>query len=487
MRRPLLSGAVVVTVALLATAPREAIADDPFGYSGLCRIEGSTFLAVRDLKHGLEHEPRILILRVRTEAEIDAERARTGMRVPATETEPLRLRDLPEGVPIASDLEACCLVPGRPGEFLLAESGFFRGRYGRVFHARIEPRDGRWEARYLSHFHPFPVPEGGTTSKHAQVEGMTMFSLPQGDPVLVLGLRGHGTRTSWTPAELVWGTIRWADQKAVGFNETDRAPLRHTPPLVRARGCADLFLLPGSNPWTVWTAATHDFGDVGPFRSLVYEAGRFDFDAESGVLSFRPPKTIEALWSVRGLKIEGLAGPAEAVPGSIASIATECEAFGGVWRPLELVPPLDDRCPDVSGAGRPTAGDLLRRVQARLEDDFVRRFVPAHVQVVQFHVLSTEDDPDFCAFHFVRGDDRAWSRARRGIHPGYHAGDLDRAELVAVTMDKACMRRLFEARQFQAFERQFASLRASGGLGTFGTFLPAEQSGARELFELIRR
>jgi|GEM_PF-4849979 len=49
----------------------------------------------------------------------------------------------------------------------------------------------------------------------------------------------------------------------------------------------------------------------------------------------RSPSTrnLGTAWRLDGLKVEVLAGPA-AIPGSVLSIATDDEHYGGVWRPL---------------------------------------------------------------------------------------------------------------------------------------------------------
>jgi len=49
----------------------------------------------------------------------------------------------------ASDLESICALQGRPGQFLAAESGYWKNRYGRVFHLDIVKRAGRWGGNIL--------------------------------------------------------------------------------------------------------------------------------------------------------------------------------------------------------------------------------------------------------------------------------------------------------------------------------------------------
>ena len=75
--------------------------------------------------------------------------------------------------------------------------------------------------------------------------------------------------------------------------------------------------------------ATQDLGDNGPFRSIVYLAGRIEPDASEPVQVL--PET-NASWVLDGLKVEAL-GPS-AVERSLLSIATDDENYEGVWRPL---------------------------------------------------------------------------------------------------------------------------------------------------------
>jgi hypothetical protein len=77
--------------------------------------------------------------------------------------------------------------------------------------------------------------------------------------------------------------------------------------------------------------ATADHGDNGPFRSIVFRLGT----VTSGRV---PPVRLEpsstAAWTIDAMKIEALSAPARAIPGSVMSIGTDDEHFGGVWRAL---------------------------------------------------------------------------------------------------------------------------------------------------------
>jgi hypothetical protein len=42
----------------------------------------------------------------------------------------------------ANDLESVCAIPARQNEFIVAEAGSWKGRFGRLFHIRIDADNG---------------------------------------------------------------------------------------------------------------------------------------------------------------------------------------------------------------------------------------------------------------------------------------------------------------------------------------------------------
>ncbi|MCA9465759.1 MAG: hypothetical protein KC643_10000, partial [Nitrospira sp.] len=164
------------------------------GISGMAKIDDNIFLTVADTKnlHGSDGllaanpAPRVRILTVR-ENDITSEVLR------------LRYEDLPP-----SDLEAACSLPGRNQEILMAESGFFQGKYGRIFYVRITKDRNSWTGEVQSTFLPFSLKhQFYSTPKDEQIEGLACLKTPKHDLFLVLALRGG----SHKPGMLIWGKL----------------------------------------------------------------------------------------------------------------------------------------------------------------------------------------------------------------------------------------------------------------------------------------
>jgi hypothetical protein len=285
--------------------------------SALVRVGPDAFLVVSDAKNkGPDVEdktPHLSILTIE-------EKGVTHVALPLT------------GLPHAdrpSDLEAACALPGRDDEYLLAESGFYKGKFGRIFQVRVAPGATGWEARLLHTFVPCAAPAPDySTPDEAQVEGMACVQTGDGGLVLVLARRGKYPH----PAKLVWGMLSGLDSRPA-FTETGSSDLASNPGALGGRGAADLRLEPaGPDTWRVCSVATVDVGDYGPFRSLIYDAGQLTWNAATGMRFQREPVGI--LWSLDGLKVEALAGPASRASQSVLSIGTDDEIYGAVWRPL---------------------------------------------------------------------------------------------------------------------------------------------------------
>ncbi len=311
-------------------------------FSGLTKAAGSTFLAVRDLK-SYQSGHRLALLTIMSEAQTKARRKATKKKIsPVVEIDVPMVYPAGQNHGPLNDLEACCTLPGRKDEFLLAESMYYNGMFGRVLHIKLKTTKDPGgadvtKAHYLGHFEPFPGhgsgKKGYETPKHLRVEGMEAFAVGSTTHV-VFGLRGDAN----SDATMVHGTLTFsAAGSATGFTERGRRGLSMAP-TDHDRGCAAYHLCqkPGEKVWQLWVVATHDHTDVGPFRSVVYPAVEFSVGAAGQVRQRKLPPG-NPLWRVRGLKVEGLAAAADVIGNSAASIVSECEFYGGVWRPLELI------------------------------------------------------------------------------------------------------------------------------------------------------
>jgi hypothetical protein len=246
----------------------------------------------------------------------------------------------------ASDLEAICPLPGSPDEFLACESGYWGGKYGRLFHLRLirnlpgsataenaaaagtpAPSDdpAGWRAEVLG---TVQLPQLA-----GEIEGIACSRAKDGRLLLLLGERGGSP--AYAPAWIRWG---WLDLGAgtldmtlpdgtmamqIDWPEPNCSPW--------ARPISDLYL---DAAGYLWIAGASDSGDAGPFRSVVYRAARINPDDQYPYYYASDPRLV---WELDGLKIEALAAPA--VAGSVMSFATDDEVYGGIFRPLPPAAP----------------------------------------------------------------------------------------------------------------------------------------------------
>ncbi|MCS6777928.1 MAG: hypothetical protein RMJ43_10815 [Chloroherpetonaceae bacterium] len=291
-----------------------AVAD--IGYSGMARVADDAFLVVNDRKASVPGY-RLGIITV------NAER---GVVFRALEVADWKDPDGP-----ANDLEACCAIPGRPQEYLVAESGYVRRKFGRVFHLRLtRGMPDAWGVEVLQAFRlAGPPGDEGTTADGDQIEGIACFRFGA-KTVLVCASRGSNRGGAPRLSRLTFGEL---DLQQHRFTRWAEVPLVASS-LLNDRDCADLLVRAENGVWALWAVATVDVGDLGPYRSMVYRAGTFVPNVASGQVDFRPDQAPGARYEIHGLKVEAIAEPAATVPGSAFSIATDDEAYGGIWRPL---------------------------------------------------------------------------------------------------------------------------------------------------------
>jgi hypothetical protein len=286
------------------------------GYSGMVQISKNTFLTVNDRKKKKDPCSRLGVLTVTQNDGILFY--------------PLNVDNWHGKSP--NDLEACCSIPGRPNEYLLAESGYHKGNYGRIFHIRIIKSDDRiWKVEVIKPFRIYhrELDDERTTYKGDQVEGIACFHA-FGKTILVYGERGGKTETAHKLARIIWGELNLDDYS---FNMSGDEALV-TKSLLGDRDCSELFLKVDNGKIIVRSVATIDIGDTGPFKSVIYDAGIFILNTEEEKIEFMRNSNPVVLWQLDGLKVEALAAPPSFVPQSGISIGTDDEDYGGLWRPL---------------------------------------------------------------------------------------------------------------------------------------------------------
>lgn len=230
-----------------------------------------------------------------------------------------------------SDLEATCALPHRKNELLVAESGYFEGKYGRMFHVRLKKKNDKWKVEMLSVFRPLPQQHSSystPTSEH--IEGIACIETSEDQIIVIMATRGGDGKRGM----LVWGMLDGLDTKLPIFTKLKEERIFDNTHSFGSRDASDLHLEKlCKKKWRIWTISVDDPGkDFGPFRSVIYSPGSFTWANNKG-LQFNRTEPIVG-WTRDGLKVEALAEPAERVRGSVLSIGTEDESLGGIWQPL---------------------------------------------------------------------------------------------------------------------------------------------------------
>ena len=286
-----------------AAAPPAVEVDPRMGISGMAPAGDGAFLVVHDAK-SFEDGPRLSRLTV----------SPGGLSYRVLDVADWRH---PDGR--SSDLEGACALGD--GAFLVAESGTWEGRFGRLFHVRLTEGGAEVLAAVRIPFARDNAP--GVDGDN--LEGLACVA----DGNAVLMLLGERGASAAYPA----GLVRWArfDPAAgtLDVTEAGRAGVPVSAPgdLV-ARGFRSVTGLHVAPDGSLWAAASRDPGDLGPFDSVVYRLGRVDPAASV-------PVVVEpggAACAVAGFKVEAVSAPA--LSGSTLSLGTEDEALGGAWRPL---------------------------------------------------------------------------------------------------------------------------------------------------------
>ncbi len=289
------------------------------GYSGMTQVADNTFLTINDRKNPRDSGYRLGLLTLTY-----------GDGIVFT---PLTVYNWMDKDNEPSDLEACCAIPGKNGEFLVAESGFYKGKFGRIFHiSLLKDKEGFWSVMVKKTFRIYnrTLTAKQRSYKGDQVEGMACFKA-LGKLILVYGERGGATHGGKKVGTLVWGSI---DLRTYQFSKLGEAALVNSS-VLGERDCTALHLIPNPDgSVSVLSVAARDADDNGPFHSVIYLAGQFRIHRKEETIQFVRNIIPETISELSGIKVEGLAGPAGNAPQSKYSIATDDENFGGIWRPL---------------------------------------------------------------------------------------------------------------------------------------------------------
>lgn len=226
---------------------------------------------------------------------------------------------------MSNDLEAMCALPGRPQEFLLAESGQWHGEFGRLFHIQLLQGYARVLASY-----PLPPHLDNTAEQQGdQFEGLACAAKAPNRYLLILGERGGAERDgALSQGKLHWGEFDIAASQIIWSEQTLTV---HAPKLdviaPPQRDIAALYLEAN----ILWASAVREAGELGPFSSLIYQVALVDPQAEMPLQLINNQRVY---WQLDGFKVEAIAAPSPLIPGSALSIGTEDEQLGGQWRAL---------------------------------------------------------------------------------------------------------------------------------------------------------
>lgn len=283
------------------------------GSSGMEQIGDHAYLAVYDLK-SFEPGYRMSMIKVTTET---------------LEVLPITIETWDEGG-ISSDLESICAIPGTANEFLIAESGNWQGKLGRIFHIAVDTTT--LTANVLGSVMIPLLNRNDFNLVGDQYEAILCLPYDTIQRIVVLGERGGSAANPN-------GLIRWGifniKEHSLQMSGTGlegivvQAPGNWTN-IAGKRDITDFYL---DAEGIIWAAGCEDQGDLGPFYSIIYKLGKVNYaDMESPILVF--DKT-DRMKEINGFKIESLSGPCKGI-NSTLSFGTEDEIYGGVWRPILL-------------------------------------------------------------------------------------------------------------------------------------------------------
>jgi hypothetical protein len=141
------------------------------GYSGMTLIAPDMYVVVHDTKNQ-EDGPHLGLLRLKKDQGVIYNE--------------IVIQDWQHPDGRANDLESVCALPNHVGEFLAVESGYWEGRYGRIFHLRLQGE----EAQVLGTISLPSFADNGKGKNGDNFEGVVCIPRGEGKWLVVLGERG---------------------------------------------------------------------------------------------------------------------------------------------------------------------------------------------------------------------------------------------------------------------------------------------------------
>lgn len=188
----------------------------------------------------------------------------------------------------SSDLESIVAVPGQKNQFLVAESGYYKGDFGRLFHVEIKEEAGFNSVEILACL-KWPV---GTKD----IEALACFEHDLG-LMLIAGVRTGGV-------QFFEVTLRGDESELVELSQRS-LPEAYLEVLDKYDRSITDFYVDGDD--VVWASAAYEGDDENSldavYRSAIYRLGQLDRESEE-VLLFNDESFVGI--ELEGVKIEGL-------------------------------------------------------------------------------------------------------------------------------------------------------------------------------------
>ena len=291
--------------------PTIAIKKSSGGSSGMEQLNDSTYLVVYDVKN-FKKGVRLAMV-VLTEKSINVF--------------PIKVDTWGiEG--ISSDLESICAIPGKENEFLIAESGNWKGNLGRIFHIQVDLSTRKATLLGSVKFPLLYRNDMDTTGD--QYEAIHCLAYSENERIVILGERG-GSKNNPT------GVLRWGlyntEQHTLNIEGQGLKGIAIDAPgnwqnKVQKRSITDMYIDANG---IIWASASEDQGDAGPFYSVIYKLGKINpMNLQNPVTPF---DSLTIGREIYGFKIEALSGPQKEI-NCTHTFGTEDEIYGGVLRPL---------------------------------------------------------------------------------------------------------------------------------------------------------
>ncbi len=176
------------------------------------------------------------------------------------------------------DLEAAIQIPKIADRFILMESS------GKCYEVFVDPIDLRMDL-----LHSFTLP--GLSPK-MNLEGLTIFPSGQG-LVFIYGDRGSDKRKSTL-------FTAFFNPKKKSFFDIQQFTFDLPKPKKHKRNIADLAIKADGS---IWTSATSDPGNDGPFTTAIYELGEMD---HAGTFIPAHPELLKPIMVFGGQKVEAM-------------------------------------------------------------------------------------------------------------------------------------------------------------------------------------